>query len=156
MVEPAVAGRFTHALGAGAAGDVGFAALAVLGASAHAGIKLVMQLTGVAAAPGRTDVAITGEGSQDAQMLQGNGPAGVARAAAAAGIPILAVAGRVLLNADQLSGAGFDAAYALADIEPDPAVCLTQAGRLLGEPPRRTASAAGLRSCLRTRQSNQV
>ncbi|MGH3451440.1 MAG: glycerate kinase, partial [Haloechinothrix sp.] len=74
---------------------------------------------------------ITGEGSLDAQTLHGKAPAGVAAAARAAGIPVVAVAGRCLLTRDELDGAGFAAAHALTDIEPDPGRCIADAGPLL-------------------------
>lgn len=139
VVARAVPGQFADLPGAGAAGGVGFAALSVLGAKAHSGIDLLMELTGFAGALRDADIVITGEGSLDAQSLQGKGPAGVTLAARRAGIPVLAVAGRVLLDAGQLSAAGFDAAYALSDIEADPAICMVQAGRLLEQVGRRIA-----------------
>lgn len=145
VVARTTTGRFADVPGAGAAGGVGFAALAVLGASAHSGIELVMELTGFAAALRRADVVITGEGSLDAQTLQGKGPAGVARAARTAGVPVLAVAGRVLLTENELTRAGFETAYALLDIEPDPTICMVQAGRLLEEIGRHIAPLLSLR-----------
>ncbi len=131
VVQQQVSGRFTQSSGAGAAGGVGFAALAVLGAQPHPGIELVLQLADFAGRLRRADVVITGEGSVDAQTLHGKGPAGVAAAATAVGLPVIAVAGRVLLDRSQLRSAGFAAAYALLDLEPDPAVCMAQAGPLL-------------------------
>lgn len=114
--------------GTGAAGGVGFAALAVLAAIPAPGIDLVLELAGFPAKLERADLVITGEGSLDAQTLQGKGPAGVAAAAAALGLPVVAVAGRVLPDRSQLRSAGFTATYALRDIEPDPAVCMSAAG----------------------------
>jgi glycerate kinase len=74
---------------------------------------------------------ICGEGSLDAQTLHGKAPAGVAAAARAAGVPVVAVAGRSLLAPAELEPAGILAAYALTDLEPDPARCMTEAGPLL-------------------------
>jgi glycerate kinase len=117
--------------GAGAAGGVGFAALAVLGASLRPGIELVLELVGFPAALPGAGLVITGEGSLDAQTLHGKAPAGVAAAARAAGIPAVAVAGRSLLAPADLEAAGILAAYALTDLEPDPDRCMTDAGPLL-------------------------
>jgi glycerate 2-kinase len=117
--------------GAGAAGGVGFAALAVLGASLRPGIGLVLDLVGFPAALPGAGLVITGEGSIDAQTLHGKAPAGVAAAARAAGIPVVAVAGRSLLAPADLEAAGILAAYALTDLEPDPDRCMTDAGPLL-------------------------
>jgi glycerate kinase len=119
------------AAGAGAAGGVGFAAMAVLGAEPHPGIELVLDLVGFDAHLERADLVITGEGSLDAQTLRGKGPAGVADAAARGRVPVVAVAGRVRLDRSELRAAGFAAAYALLDLEPDPDVCIAEAGSLL-------------------------
>src|SRR4051812_7077032 len=117
--------------GAGAAGGVGFAALAVLGASARPGIELLLELTGFHDKLPGTALVITGEGSLDLQTLAGKAPAGVAAAARAHRIPVVAVAGRCLLDSAELADAGISAAYALTDLEPDPARCMTEARPLL-------------------------
>ncbi len=140
VVEKAVAGSFAGHPGSGAAGGVGFAALAVLGARAHPGIDLVLELAQFDDALADCDVVITGEGSLDRQTLQGKGPAGVAAAARAAGRTVLAVAGRVTLDAEELRAAGIDRAYALQELESDPAVCLARAGDLVEQVAERLAA----------------
>lgn len=117
--------------GAGAAGGVGFAALAVLGATLRSGIELVLELVAFPEQLASASLVVTGEGSLDAQTLRGKAPAGVAAAARAAGVPTVAVAGRTLLLPDQLSAAGIAAVYALTDLEPDLTRCMRDAGRLL-------------------------
>jgi glycerate 2-kinase len=117
--------------GAGAAGGVGFAAVALLGAQLRPGIDLVLALVGFQAALNATDLVVTGEGSLDEQTLHGKAPAGVAAAAQAAGVTTVAVAGRVTLSAERLAAAGISAAYALTDIEPDAARCMAEPGPLL-------------------------
>jgi len=119
--------------GAGAAGGVGFAAMAVLGAELQSGIGLVLDLVGFADHLPGTGLVVTGEGSLDTQTLSGKTPAGVAAAAREAGIPVVTVSGRVALTADQLAGAGIRRAYALTDIESDPDRCFSEAGPLLQE-----------------------
>lgn len=119
------------AAGAGAAGGTGFAALAYLGARLVPGIDLVLDLIGFDAALAGTRLVITGEGSLDRQTLGGKAPFGVARASGRRGVPVAVVAGQVLLTADELAAAGFAAAYALADIEPDLARSMATADRLL-------------------------
>ena len=74
---------------------------------------------------------ITGEGSLDAQSLAGKAPVGVARAAARLGVPVVAVAGRNTLTADELAAAGIGAVYALTDLEPDLGRCQAEAAGLL-------------------------
>jgi glycerate kinase len=102
-----------NAPGAGAAGGVGFAALAVLGAQLRPGVELVLELTGFPALLAGADLVITGEGSLDEQSLNGKAPVGVAAAARAAGVPVVAVAGRCLLDDVQLKEAGFEACHSL-------------------------------------------
>jgi glycerate 2-kinase len=126
--------------GAGAAGGVGFAALAVLGATLRPGIDLVLDLVGFRAVLPGARLVITGEGSLDRQTLHGKAPAGVAAAARAAGIPVVAVAGRSLLPPSELEPAGILAAYALTDIEPDPERCMAEAGPLLERLAQRVAA----------------
>ena len=99
--------------GAGAAGGVGFAAIALLGARLRPGAEVVAELTGLEQAVAAADLVVTGEGSLDEQTLHGKAPAAVAEAAGRAGVPVVAVAGRCLLSEAQLAAAGFAAAYAL-------------------------------------------
>jgi glycerate kinase len=119
--------------GAGAAGGLGFAVLAFLRASTRPGIELMLDLLSFAGQLRGARLVITGEGALDGQTLHGKAPVGVARATAAAapGVPVVAVAGICSLTGDQLRSAGFSAAYALTDIEPDLARCRNQAGPLL-------------------------
>ena len=123
--------EFASRPGAGAAGGVGFAAMAVLGARMRPGIALLMELLGFDDALAGASLVVTGEGSLDRQTLSGKAPAGVARAAADKGIPCVAVAGRCQLTSVELAGAGIAAAYALTDLEPDPGRCMAEAGPLL-------------------------
>ena len=117
--------------GAGAAGGAGFGALVFLSATVEPGITYLLDLLGFAENLAGARLVITGEGALDRQTLRGKAPAGVARAATAAGVPVLAVAGRNSLSAGELRDAGFRGAYALTDIEPDPARCMEEAGPLL-------------------------
>ncbi len=131
VVAAAVGQDWSRAPGAGAAGGVGFAALAVLGARLRPGIELVLDLTGLDSRLAGADLVITGEGSLDGQSLAGKAPVGVARAAARHGVPVVAVAGRNALTADELAAAGIEAVYPLTDLEPDLGRCHTEAAGLL-------------------------
>lgn len=122
--------RLTTAHGAGAAGGVGYGCL-LLGATRRAGIEEVLALTGfVDRLPG-ADLVVTGEGSLDEQSLHGKAPVGVARAAARAGVPVVAVCGRSTLSPEQAAGVGISAVHALTDLEPDVDRCIAHAGPLL-------------------------
>ncbi|WP_327256001.1 glycerate kinase [Streptomyces sp. NBC_01244] len=116
--------------GAGGAGGIGYGAL-LLGASFRPGIELMLEVLGFAPALERATLVITGEGSLDEQTLHGKAPAGVAAAARAAGKPVVAVCGRLLLTQEALQAAGIQRAYPLTDLEPDPAVSIPNAGPLL-------------------------
>ena len=144
--QPLRGARSRDEPGAGAAGGLGFAAQAFLDARTRPGIELMLELIGFGERLAGARLVITGEGSLDEQTLHGKAPAGVARAVAAAGLartaarlPVVAVAGQCTLTAAQLRGAGIDAAYAIADIEPDLERCLAEAGPLLEEVSRRLA-----------------
>ena len=126
--------------GAGAAGGVGYAALAVLGATLRPGIELVLELAGFAGKLAAADLVIIGEGSLDEQTLHGKAPAGVAAAARAQGKPVVAIAGRVTLPPAALAAAGIARAYALSDVEPDLARSMADAGPLLERLAGRVAS----------------
>jgi glycerate kinase len=128
-----------QAPGAGAAGGIGYAALAALGARFRPGVEVLFELLGFHEALGRADVVITGEGSLDEQTLHGKAPAGVARAALARGIDVLAVCGRLALSPAALRTVGIRAAYPLTDLEPDPARCIADAGPLLERTAERIA-----------------
>jgi len=132
QVVTAATGR-DHAAspGAGAAGGVGFAALALLGARMQSGIELLLDLVGFEDLLGGAWLVITGEGSLDEQTLQGKTPAGVARAARAAGVPVVAVCGRSRLTADRARAAGIERVFALTDLEPELQTCMLQARPLL-------------------------
>ena len=117
--------------GAGAAGGVGLAGLALLGGHLRPGIDLVLELVGFDKRLDGARLVVTGEGSLDTQTLRGKAPAGVAAAAAAAGVRTVAVCGTSKLSRADLHAAGFDAAYALVDVEPDVTRCMTGAAQLL-------------------------
>ncbi|NKX56748.1 glycerate kinase [Arthrobacter mobilis] len=148
--------------GAGAAGGVGFAAMAVLGARRSRGIDVVMEMTQLKPKIEGAALVVTGEGSLDLQSLEGKAPVGVAALAAAAGVPVAAVCGRTLLTGSQLEAAGFVRTYALTDLEADPAECMANAAALLEETGRKIAhhllgagSPAGTLSVSSQRGDNQ-
>ncbi|UOD80722.1 glycerate kinase [Paenarthrobacter ureafaciens] len=117
--------------GAGAAGGVGYIAIAALKAERRPGIDVVLEFTELESKLKGADLVITGEGSLDEQSLLGKTPMGVSRAAAKAGIPVIAVCGRTTLSAEQLTNAGFHTVHALTDMEKDVQKCIAEAGPLL-------------------------
>ncbi|EMY35314.1 glycerate kinase family protein, partial [Arthrobacter crystallopoietes BAB-32] len=117
--------------GRGAAGGVGFAALAVLDAQRQRGIDVVMELTGLRQKLQGARLVVTGEGSLDAQSLEGKAPVGVAAEATAAGAEVFAVCGRNLLTEDRLRAAGISSTFELIELEPDVQQCIASAAELL-------------------------
>ncbi|MET0978770.1 MAG: glycerate kinase, partial [Paeniglutamicibacter terrestris] len=117
--------------GAGAAGGVGFAALAVLCATRRRGIDVVLELTGLAESLSGAIAVFTGEGSLDTQSLEGKTPVGVAQLAAAHGIPVYAICGRNQLSTGQATAAGFTAVRSLLELEDDVARCMSEGGSLV-------------------------
>lgn len=130
-VAQATGADVTNQPGAGAAGGTGYAASALLDAELRSGIELVLDLVGFDRLLAGADLVITGEGSLDEQSLAGKAPVGVARAAARAGVPVVAVAGRSLLCDEQLHHAGISAAYPLDKLEPDVTRSMAYASDLL-------------------------
>ncbi|MBS3180702.1 glycerate kinase [Leucobacter manosquensis] len=136
---------FAQHAGAGAAGGVGFAALAVLRALQRPGVDVVCELTRLRAHLAGADLVITGEGSLDAQSLGGKTPVGVLHAAATLGIPTVAVCGQSSLEESEWRAAGFSACYATIDRAPDRATSIRNARVYLTEIGAEIAAAVAAR-----------
>lgn len=116
-LEAATGRRVRTLPGAGAAGGLG-AALLALGGRRASGALLVAGLTGLTGAIADADLIVTGEGRLDEQSLRGKvvgAIAGLARAERPGGVPVLVLAGQVQLPAEALASAGLTAAHSLAD-----------------------------------------
>ena len=100
--------------GTGAAGGLGFAATAFLGAQFLAGVEVVAELVGLVEAVQGADLVVTGEGRFDAQTLRGKTPFGVARIARQHGVPVIVIAGTLGEGYQALYEHGIDAAFSLA------------------------------------------
>lgn len=106
--DPAVA------LGAGAAGGLGYALIAV-GASRAAGIGTVMDAVELRRRIDECDLVVTGEGCFDWQSLRGKVVAGVAALALERALPCLVLAGRVEVGRREYAPTGVCASYAVVD-----------------------------------------
>lgn len=131
VVAAATATDHRYVPGAGAAGGVGFAAVAVLGARLKPGIELMLDLLDFDGNLRGVDLVVVGEGSLDRQSLHGKAPVGVARRATTAGATVIAVCGVSTLDRADLEGAGITAVYPLADVEPNAEISMRDAARLL-------------------------
>ncbi|MDD2430149.1 MAG: glycerate kinase [Bacillota bacterium] len=98
----------------GAAGGIPAALKAFLGAQLEPGVNLVLDFLNFDSRIADADLIITGEGSLDCQSLGGKTPLGVLKAGKKAGIPVIALAGKVELNASTFLDAGFKAVFSIA------------------------------------------
>ncbi|RZI31568.1 glycerate kinase [Pseudomonas orientalis] len=119
--------------GSGAAGGLGFAAKAFLGAQFRAGVEVVAELVGLDAAVRGADLVITGEGRFDAQTLRGKTPFGVARIARHHQVPVIVIAGTLGDGYEQMYAHGVDAAFALPSAPMSLEQACSEAPRLLRE-----------------------
>lgn len=106
--------RLSAMHGAGAGGGIGFA-LATLGARLLPGAEVVASAVGLVAACHDADIVVTGEGRLDWGSLHGKVVSAVANAAARAAIPVVVVAGEVLLTRREWGTVGIHGAYAVAE-----------------------------------------
>jgi glycerate kinase len=112
-VEATSGRRVRDRPGAGAAGGLG-AALLALGGVRELGIALVLDAVGLADRLDGAGLAVTGEGSYDAQSLRGKVVGGVARTAQAAGVPCLVLAGVADVGEREARAHGVDAVHTTA------------------------------------------
>ena len=97
--------------GAGAAGGMGFAFAAFLGARLQSGISLVLDAIRAEEYVKNADVIITGEGRLDEQSAMGKAPMGVAELAKKHGKRVIAFAGCVTEEASKCNAVGIDAFF---------------------------------------------
>ncbi|WLH09884.1 glycerate kinase [Pseudomonas lurida] len=119
--------------GSGAAGGLGFAAKAFLGAQFRAGVEVVAELVGLDEAVRGADLVITGEGRFDAQTLRGKTPFGVARIAQRHNVPVIVIAGTLGDGYEQMYAHGVAAAFALPSGPMSLEQACSEAPRLLSE-----------------------
>ena len=92
--------------GAGAAGGIGAALYALLGAELRPGIGIMLDLTGFDAALDGADLVITGEGRADFQSLHGKVLHGIGIRAKEKGVPVTAIVGGLGDGWEGLFGCG--------------------------------------------------
>jgi glycerate kinase len=115
VLERAVGRPLAQVPGAGAAGGLAAGLAGFLGARLRPGIDVILDLLDVPRRLRAADLALTGEGQLDQQTSGGKVIAGLALAAHEAGVPVVAIAGRVVPQARELYTRGLHAAFSLAD-----------------------------------------
>ena len=93
VVKETLGKDFARLPGAGAAGGLGFALNAFLGASCEPGFDLFLRHSKLQAHIKRADLVLTGEGAIDASTMMGKGVGQVARLCREIGVPCVALAG---------------------------------------------------------------
>ncbi len=101
--------------GAGAAGGLGGGLIAFAGAEVVSGIGTVLEAVGFESRVGDADLCLTGEGCLDAQSMAGKACIGVAQAASAHEVPVVALVGRVGTGASQALDAGITEYMAISE-----------------------------------------
>jgi len=91
---------------AGAAGGTAGGLYAALGADVVLGSDFILEAVQLSKLLADADLVIVGEGSMDEQSLKGKAPVGVARAAAALGVPVIAIVGRLSVSPELLQEQG--------------------------------------------------
>jgi len=101
--------------GGGAAGAFAAGLMAFLNCRLESGIDLVLAQNRFREKLTDCALVITGEGQIDAQTLDGKGPLGVAKLAAAQGLPTIAIVGGLNIDDRLLREAGVEAAFSIVD-----------------------------------------
>ncbi|MDO4665334.1 MAG: glycerate kinase [Actinomycetaceae bacterium] len=109
ILEKTTGTDWAAAPGAGAAGGLGFAFMAALGARRDQGAKVVAEAISLEAQLADADLVITGEGAIDSQTLRGKTISWVAHLAALYDVPIVAVGGSLRPGYENLLQGGFTA-----------------------------------------------
>lgn len=104
---------FANIAGAGAAGGLGFGALAFLGARLRSGIQTVLQYAEFEQHLSACDVVITGEGKLDDQTLQGKLIQGICQQASVHNKPVIALCGALLAKPEAVQQIGLKAAFSI-------------------------------------------
>ena len=99
--------------GAGAAGGLGAAMYAFLGAELRPGIEIVTAAVGLESVVADADLVITGEGRIDSQTVHGKTPIGVARIAKRHGKPVVGIAGCLTPDVGVVHEHGIDAVFSV-------------------------------------------
>jgi glycerate kinase len=101
--------------GSGAAGGLGGGLLAFLNAKLLPGINIVIETTALEDKIKDADLVLTGEGMIDYQTQYGKTPYGVAKLAKKYNIPVIAIAGGIGNDAEDLYSKVFDSIFSIVD-----------------------------------------
>ncbi|MGU3471854.1 glycerate kinase [Paenibacillus sp. D51F] len=117
--------------GAGAAGGVAGAIIAVLGGKLQSGFDIVAETTNLEEYVQGSDLVITGEGQTDFQTARGKTPCGVARIARKHGVPVIVLSGSIGKDIDALYQEGVHAVISIMNRPMSLSEAMEQAAELL-------------------------
>jgi glycerate kinase len=124
VIERDLGVRVRDVPGGGAAGGLGAGVIAFLGGELRSGAQVIGEAAGIEARVRACDVLLTGEGRLDGQTMFGKTPAYLAGLAAAAGRPVVCLAGSL--------GEGYENAVPLFDalevLQPSPGALPSPSG----------------------------
>lgn len=130
-VEKELEQSFREIAGAGAAGGIGFALLAI-GADLVSGAKLIADAAGLEQSIKHANLVITGEGQSDEQTLYGKAPGYIAMLAQNHGVPIVLISGSLAGDLDLLR-AQFAGCFSIVNRPLSLEACIENAEDLLFE-----------------------
>ncbi len=120
-----------RALGAGAAGGLGFGLAAAAGGRLVGGADYVLDSVAFDERAARADLVLTAEGRLDAQSLAGKLVVRLGQRAARLGIPVVALAGRLDVDRAALARHGIVAAHELSSRDTPESESMARASELL-------------------------
>ncbi|MCG2716800.1 MAG: glycerate kinase [Candidatus Marinimicrobia bacterium] len=131
IVESLLSKKVRDLPGAGAAGGLGAGLVVFLNATLESGIDLILNGIRFDNLLSDVDLVITGEGRIDNQTMEGKALMGVIRRAAKLSIPVIAVAGNVDCEIDQLINKGVTSVYSLIEESGSESEAIEKAAEIL-------------------------
>ncbi|MDH7599675.1 MAG: glycerate kinase [Sedimentisphaerales bacterium] len=141
LLEAATGRQVRDQPGAGAAGGLGAALMALLNAISRPGIEVVLEAVSFRERIRGARLLFAGEGSVDAQTLFGKTIHGVLRVARQEHIPVVILAGSITEDVDGLYEQGVISLFSICDRPMSVSEAMSQASRLLEKAAERVARA---------------
>lgn len=113
IIEKELGIDFSQKTGAGAAGGLGFGAMAFLNAQVQSGAEAIMELVDFEGVVKDANLIITGEGRLDGQTSQGKLIATVSKKAKQVNVPVVALCGTVETSEEEIERLGLRCAVPL-------------------------------------------
>lgn len=115
ILEKTIGRKVRDIRGAGAAGGLGAGLMAFVNGKLEKGINIVLNASNFAERIKGASLILTGEGKIDYQTAFGKTLSGIAREAKKQGIPVIAIAGIVADNIDNLYDIGITSCFSICD-----------------------------------------